>query len=98
MNKYEELISKVSKDIDKKSVYSKKMQSKFQQNQQKQAAKNRNLLKNNTTQRIINKADDIFAQTQKQSTNELETMPQEDVKDYNFGPLHHRNSKLNMTE
>lgn len=75
MNKYEELISKVSKDIDKKSVYSKKMQSKFQQNQQKQAAKNRNLLKNNTTQRIINKADDIFAQTQKQSTNELEMMP-----------------------
>jgi len=75
MNKYEELISKVSKDIDKKSVYSKKMQSKFQQNQQKQAAKNRNLLKNNTTQRIINKADDIFAQTQNQSTNELETMP-----------------------
>ena len=97
MNKYEELISKVSKDIDKKSVYSKKMQSKFQQNQQKQAAKNRNLLKNNTTQRIINKADDIFAQTQKQSTNELEKMPQEDMKDYNFGPLHHRNSKLNMT-
>ena len=49
MNKYEELISKVSKDIDKKSVYSKKMQNKFQQNQQKQALKNRNLLKNNTT-------------------------------------------------
>lgn len=52
---FEHLISKVSRDIDKKSTYSRKLENQFHKMQQKQASKNRKLLQADSQERFNTK-------------------------------------------
>lgn len=59
---FDNLVKKVSKDIDKKSTYSKKMQSEHQKEQDQ---------KNKTLVEKVIKPDDIFTMTTKGSTRDF---------------------------